>query len=434
MAAEHKLSLPTAILININIMMGAGIFINTVELSKRAGLLSGFMYPLIGLLVLPLIIAIAELIKLHPSGGFYTFGQKEISPFIGYISTWSYFIAKLASASLMIHVSVSLITQIFPILLQFAPLLAYDLLILSIFIGLNLLNMKTGSRIQFGFLALKLIPVLFVIGAGLLFFAPASVVALPVIWQGIPSSLPLVLYAAMGFEAICAISNKIEDAERNGPKAIMISFSVMMILVFLFQFLFYATLGTTLSVQPSYLGAFPALLQSIFTNQTLINKLQALFHLAIASSALGGCYGILYSNNWNLHILAQNKVIKGWRALLSLNAQAIPYICLFIEWLFCVLYLTTSHGNQIVLQQLAALGTVVTYSICVIALLKAYKRLGTQNAYSIIPWAAMISCCILIGACIRNFIIGGIIPLLGFLALLLLGIVLFSKNTQKELS
>ena len=117
MTTEKKLSLPTAILINVNIMMGGGIFINTVELAKRTGLLSGFMYPLIGLLILPLIIAISRLIELHPSGGFYVFGQKEINPFVGFVSTWSYFIAKLASASLMIHVSMSLLTQIFPALL-----------------------------------------------------------------------------------------------------------------------------------------------------------------------------------------------------------------------------------------------------------------------------------------------------------------------------
>ena len=79
--------------------------------------------------------------------------------------------------------------------------------------------MRTGSHIQFGFLALKLLPVLFVIAIGLLFFAPAHVFSLPAIWTGIPSCIPLVLYAAMGFEAICAISNKIEDAERNGPKS-----------------------------------------------------------------------------------------------------------------------------------------------------------------------------------------------------------------------
>ncbi len=429
MSAEHKLSLPTAILININIMMGAGIFINTVELSKRAGLLGGFMYPLIGLLILPLILAIASLIKLYPSGGFYTFGQQEISPLVGYISTWSYFIAKLASASLMIHVSVSLITQIFPALLSFGSLLFYDLLILSVFIGLNLLNMRTGSRIQFGFLGLKLIPVLFVIGVGLLFFAPTTLTTLPVIWSGIPTSLPLVLYAAMGFEAICAISNKIEDAERNGPKAIMISFTVMMILVFLFQFLFYATLGQTLTDQANYLGAFPALLQKLFpANLALTHKLEALFHLAIASSALGGCYGILYSNNWNLHTLAQNRKIRGWQTLSILNAQAIPYFCLLAEWLFCVLYLTASAGNQVVLQQLAALGTAVTYTVCVIALLRAYKRQKESIYYQLIPATALLSCFILIGACIRNFMIGGILPLIGFAGLLLFGLILYKKS------
>ncbi len=430
MAAEHKLSLPTAILININIMMGAGIFINTVELSKRTGLLSGFMYPLIGLLVLPLIMAIAALIKLYPSGGFYTFGEQEISPFVGYINTWSYFIAKLASASLMIHVSLSLITQIFPGLLSFGSLLLYDLLILTVFIALNLLNMKTGSHIQFGFLGLKLIPVLFVIGVGLLFFAPSLLTSLPIIWTGIPSSLPLVLYAAMGFEAICAISNKIEDAERNGPKAIMISFSVMMILVFLFQFLFYATLGQVLSDQSSYLGAFPALLEKLFPlDSALTHKLQALFHLAIASSALGGCYGILYSNNWNLHILANNKKIRGWSILITLNAASIPYFCLLAEWLFCVLYLCATNGNQIILQQLAALGTALTYTLCVIALLMAYKRQHFSTQKKLIPYTALLSCLILIGACIRNFMIGGIIPLLGFCGLLIFGLTMYrNKN------
>jgi amino acid transporter len=429
MSAEHKLSLPTAILININIMMGAGIFINTVELAKRAGLLGGFMYPLIGVLILPLIIAIAKLIKIHPSGGFYTFGQQEISPFIGYVSTWSYFIAKLASASLMIHVSVSLITQIFPALLTLAPILFYDLLVLTVFIGLNLLNMRTGSRIQFGFLGLKLIPVLFVIATGLIYFMPSTFISLPVLWSGIPSSLPLVLYATMGFEAICAISNKIEDAERNGPKAIMISFTVMMVLIFLFQFLFYATLGNTLTSQANYLGAFPALLQKLFpTNGALTHKLQALFHLAIASSALGGCYGILYSNNWNLYILAQHRKIKGWHWLTHLNYQAIPSFCLLAEWLFGIGYLITSAGNQVILQQLAALGTAITYTICVIALFAAYKRQKQNFSQKLIPLTAFLSCLILLGACIRNFTIGGILPLFGFCGLLLFGLCMYQKN------
>ena len=430
-AHESKLSLPTAILINLNIMMGAGIFINTVELSKRAGLLSGFMYPLTGLLILPLIIAIATLVQLYPSGGFYVFAQKEINPLIGFLSTWSYFIAKLASATLMIHVSISLITQIFPALLSFAPILFYDLLILTIFIGLNLLNMKTGSRIQFGFLAFKLIPILFVIMAGLILFFPTEIASLPLIWDGIPSSLPFALYAATGFEATCAISNKIENPERNGPRAIMISFAVMMALVFLFQFLFYTSLGTTLADQANYLGAFPALLQKLFpSSPLLINKLQAFFHLAIASSALGGCYGILYSNNWNLYILANHHQIKGWHYFTRLNKQAIPYLCLLAEWLLCIIYLLTTSGHQLILQPLAALGTTITYTVSVVALLFAYRKQKCSIKTQIIPIAALCSCLILIGACIRLFLISGALPLLGLAGLFIFGLLIYKKNSQ----
>src|SRR6476620_3392969 len=103
---EHQLSLTTAILININIMLGAGIFINTSTLAGRAGMLSGSMYLLVGLLMLPLILSIAQLLRLHPAGGFYAFAKNEVNPFVGFLSGWSYFTSKLASCMLMIHVSI----------------------------------------------------------------------------------------------------------------------------------------------------------------------------------------------------------------------------------------------------------------------------------------------------------------------------------------
>lgn len=430
MTKETKLSLFTTVLISLNIMMGAGIFINTVELAKRAGSLSGFMYPLIGLFIAPLMLSIAALIRLHPAGGFYIFGQKEINPFIGFLSTWSYFIAKLASASLMIHVSVSLITQIFPGLLKHGSLFFYDLLIVTLFIILNTLNMRTGSHIQFGFLGFKLIPVLFVIAAGIFYFSPTHAHTFVNLWEGIPSSLPLVLYAAIGFEAICALSSKIENPEKNGPRSIIISFLTMMLLVFLFQFLFYATLGNTLAQQDTYLGAFPALLAYMMPGMPHVaSYLQILFNLAIAISALGGCYGVLFSNNWNLYILAQHKKITGYQWLLYLNIHGIPVACLFIEWLLCVGYLYFYMGKQVALQQLAALGTSLTYCICVIALLCAYTRSKKTFLSMLVPYFALISCAILIGACIRNFCYSGIFPLFGFILLLLAGLLLYRNDT-----
>src|SRR5437870_4968280 len=113
---DYKISLPSAVLININIMLGAGIFINTANLAKRSAELGALMYLLVGLLMLPLILSIAQLLRLHPAGGFYVFAQKEINPFAGFLSGWCYFTAKLASCMLMIHVSMTLIQQIFPVM------------------------------------------------------------------------------------------------------------------------------------------------------------------------------------------------------------------------------------------------------------------------------------------------------------------------------
>lgn len=423
--STQKLSLSNAVLINLNIMLGTGIFINTVELSKRAGLLGGFTYLLVGLLILPLIIAIMKLVQIHPSGGFFVFG-KTISPLVGYISTWTYFTAKLASATLMIHVAVALITQIFPFLLTFGSVFIFDLSILTLFISLNLLNMKTGGQIQLGFLSLKLLPLFFVILIGLIFFSPAQAITLPIIWEGIPSSLPLALFAIMGFEAICSISNKIENASHNAPKAIIISCTILLTLVFLFQFFFYTTMGAVLTNQSSFLGAFPALLTKVFGNNVLFNnKLQALFHLAIASSALGGCYGILYSNAWNLYILANNKIILGSKLFTRVNSYGIPYVCLFTQGVICIVYLITTGGNQVILQQLAAFGTSIAFTISVIALLCSKK---SENENRLLPALALLSCLILLSACIKNFIVVSILPLIGFILLLIIGLLFYNKK------
>jgi len=98
-APNHKLSLLAAIFININIMLGTGFFINTVVLTKEAGSLSSSVYLVVALLILPLIMSMAKLLEYSPeSGTFYDFG-KYISPYFGFLSSWSYFTAKLCSSA-----------------------------------------------------------------------------------------------------------------------------------------------------------------------------------------------------------------------------------------------------------------------------------------------------------------------------------------------
>ena len=95
MSSSKKLSLISAIFINLNVMIGAGLFINTYDLSTKAGAAGFLLYPIIGLCMLPLIAITGKLVGLFPTGGLYAFG-KSYSPFLGFLSCWSYFFGKLA--------------------------------------------------------------------------------------------------------------------------------------------------------------------------------------------------------------------------------------------------------------------------------------------------------------------------------------------------
>ena len=153
MSHHHKLSFGTAILVNLNIMFGAGIFINTLSLSHLAGFLGFVSYSIAALLLVPLIISMATLIEQFPDGGFYAYAAKSVNAITGFFSAWAYFTGKLASAALLIHVFSTLITTLIP-LLSINPFIL-DGIILCLFTWLNLLHMKTGRILMYAFIFLK---------------------------------------------------------------------------------------------------------------------------------------------------------------------------------------------------------------------------------------------------------------------------------------
>lgn len=422
---NYQLSLPTAVLININIMLGAGIFINTPTLAQKAGLLGAFMYLLVGILMLPLILSIAQLLRLHPAGGFYTFAQKEMNPFMGFLSGWSYFTSKVASCMLMIHVSVTLIQKVVPSLALLSPFLI-DFAIVCLFSGLNMLNIKAGSKIQKLFIGFKTFPIFFVILTGVFLLQSDNFSSVNMIEEGVYSSLPLVIYAVIGFEAACSISSKIKDAHKNAPLAVLISFTTVIFIATLYQMIFYGALGEELAQCKGHCDTFPTLIHRLFGDTPFANKFEGVLHLAIASSTLGAAYGIIFSNSWNLHILAQNNHLLGSRFFKKFNRNSIPFFCVLVEGFLCLTYLAISQGVLIPLQQIGALGSVISYTFSVGALLYASKYNAAASQISRwIPRFGLVSCAILATACVRSFFINGMSSLIIYVILLCLGIGMF---------
>lgn len=432
MSPSAKLSLRSAILININIMLGSGIFINSTILAKKAGFLGAFCYTLVGLLMLPLIISMSRLIALYPSGAFYTFSSKEIHPFIGFLSSWSYITGKLASAVIITQFSILLMQQVIPPLQAINPLFLNGNLML-LFLLLNMLDLKTGSKIQACFLVFKIIPIMFGILAGLYLFAGSSTAIYPLNFGNIPLALPLILFAIGGFEAACSLSSRIENAQVNAPRAIFISYGIVIFITTLFQFLIYGALADVLATMTDYRSLFPTLIAQVLpTATTLHSSLVNLIHCAIAASALGGSYGILFSNNWNVYTLAQHRHLVGWQQLITLNRFHIPWLCVLIEGIIYLLFLIVSQGKQIPLQQTGALGPTIAYTLSALALFFAARR---DPALAHNKWIALLAvgnCLLLLSAAIYGLMTHGPSSLLTFGILSAIGIGMYMVTTKGQ--
>jgi amino acid transporter len=424
MTQSLKLSLFSALLISLNIMLGSGIFINTVLLAKTVSGLGALTYLIVGFLLLPLIISFSRLMRHHQGGTFYDFGA-FISPFAGFISSWSYFTAKMAAFTLGIHIFVSLTQTMIP-LLQGISTLLLDSIIIILFALLNMLDVRIGRSIQYSFIVLKMIPISFAILSGIALFQGTHFTTQTLPWQNLPATFPFVLYAFTGFEAICSLGKLLANPEHDGPKAILLSYGLGVLLVVFYQFFFFGALGDALGNLSSYLGAFPALLHSLFP-QGYPHTLLIMLHAGIASSSLGSAYSIMYSNAWNLFALAQEGHVYAQKWLITVNQHTMPYVCIVVESLVALCYLAFSQGKQIPLQQICSLGMTITYSLSVLSLVFISQRSQRQR---IVPLFALGSCSILLGSVVNNMLTFGMMPYLFFLSILLLGSLMFWHNNK----
>jgi basic amino acid/polyamine antiporter, APA family len=400
-------------------MFGTGIFINSVVLAQRAGFFGFIGYPIIALLGLPLILTFTKLVAHFPHGGFYTYGANTMGPFFGFMAAWSYSIGKLASGGLMAHVFVILMQSIIPDLKNIHPLLL-DVIIIFIMTWANLFHIKTARNITYAFVACKVIPALFVIITGIVTICDWNVPQSSLMIEGIPSLIPLVLYAFSGFEICCSLSRSIKDPQINMPKAIFYSYVFSLSVSTFYQLMFFLSTGPDLILADSFLQAFPLLIQNAYHATPSISMyIVRIAHLAAAASALGGSYGILFSAHWNIYELARHNHLPYAKNLLQLNSHNIPKLTLSFAALSYVLFLIITGLQQVVLQQIASLGLSITYLTCV----SSYFFIPTSS--KLIGILALFSCLLFGTSCVHSLLYNGTESLVVFIFLVIVGAICY---------
>lgn len=427
--SSTRLSLRAAIFINLNIILGSGIFINSVLLSDYLGPWGALTYIGVGLLLYPLIRALAYLVTIYKGGSFYDYAA-VLHPGVGFLSQWSYFIGKMAASSFGIHLFCSLIKTIFVPLASVSTLIL-DTGVILFFMALNMLNVRVNKSIQIFFFVLKVIPIILVVGAGLIFFSLDNLINTQLAWENVFITIPFALYAFTGFEATCSLIHTLEDPERDGPRAIIYSYCASVLLAVAFQTFIYMIVGQQLRSAGNFFQAFPLFFDTLFVGHPALKVYATLvIHTAIACSSLGAAYGIIFSNAWNLFTLAEKKLIFGVDFFTRLSGYQVPVACILTEGVIALVYIWYTQGNQIMLQQINTLALTTTFTLSVLGLIGyQLKRYGRPSRSAL---AACLSCLLLLIFLIKNFIHYRALPALPFLLLVALGIVSFLANFKEH--
>lgn len=330
MNQHRKISLATAILMNINIMVGSGILVGPGRIAAISGNASFLAWLMVAFLFLPIVLCTVQLSRMFPgAGGFYAYAKEGLGKRAGYWSGWMYIVGYTFAAALETIALRKTLISAFN--LDWAWLngnpIYFNFLAALVFTGLNFLSMHLLSRILNSVTLSKLIPLLVLIFLIPFVFNPSFTVTAPEL-VALPMSLPLAIFGYFGFEYCTSISHHIENSERNAPLAILVGFFITALLYTLFHFGALNLMGTQGLISQ---GA-PAFAEFVTLPIPFLKPLLGfLIPVASAITLFGAAVGLMNANSVMMHTMAEEKLFHFSHKLTGLNKASRPWITILIQ-------------------------------------------------------------------------------------------------------
>lgn len=219
------LTMCTALVVGNTI--GMGIFMQPAALAPYGlNALTGWLAVIIG--CSSLAIAFAALARRLPQAdGPFGYVRATLGEPVAFAAMWCYWISCWVTNAALAVAVVGYFISVFPAT-SAIPSAVLTVVFMWLFVGVNLLGVKSGGRVQVVTSLLKLVPLLLVmvLGAAAIIAEPATYVAnLPTDPVGLGPSMAaatIALYAMLGFESATVAAGRASDPERTIPRATLI--------------------------------------------------------------------------------------------------------------------------------------------------------------------------------------------------------------------
>ena len=231
----QKIGLITTTSLVVGGVIGAGIFLLPSSLAGYGSIsILGWLFTATGALILAKIFSNFSKIIINKSGGPYTYSKAGFGDFIGFLVAWGYWISCWISNAGLALAIVGALSVFFPAL-NTDPLLkvAVGLGMIWFFTWINTRGIKTAGKVQVVTTVLKLLPLAFVILAGIFFFDSNNFPAFNLTGESDFATIPVVaaltLYAFLGLEGATIPAENVENPEKTIPRATMLGTLIVVV-------------------------------------------------------------------------------------------------------------------------------------------------------------------------------------------------------------
>jgi amino acid transporter len=369
---EHKISLMTAILLNMNIMIGSGILIGPALIAAKSGAASFLAWPLTALIFLPMVLCTAQLGRMFPTGGgFYVYAREGLNQTAGYMSGLLYTIGYTITVGAEVLAFRRTLLGVMEPNWFLNNAFLFNLVAVAVFMALNLMSFKFFSRLLNSLTIAKILPMLIMILVLPFVINWDFTITTPELYA-LPSSFTFAIFGFFGFEYCSSLAHLIEDSERNAPRAALFGFLATAALYTLFHF---GVLNLMGSEQLAALGA-PAFAQFLPASLAFL-KVILIFLIPLASVLIifAAGNGIMNANLMMMESMAKEGLFWKSSWVTKLNGNGRPWIAALIQAVVIMVIITLlpdiSHvGN------LCNLGILFGYLLPFVSLLVLQRRRG----------------------------------------------------------
>ncbi len=342
----------------LNAMIGAGIFALPGRVAVNAGLLSPWLFLVIGALFITIVLTFAELSSYYDqTGGPVLYASDAFGPFAGFSTGWAIYLSRMTAFAANANVMATYLASLHDV---FASDLARGTIITTVTVGLtwaNVMGVRDGVRTMAVFTFLKVTPLVLMILLGLQHVTGATLIpGGPVFFDGIGDTTLLLIYAYVGFETLGVTAGETSQPRRTLPKAYVGSMLGTSLLYFFVVLVFVSIIPAD-----SYEGA-----TLVDVGRTIAGPLGAIVITMAAVFSIGGnLSGSILAAPRITFSMAEKRMLPTWFGHVHARFATPVRSILFMGSMALILALT---GSFVKLALASSVVRLLGYIICIASL------------------------------------------------------------------